>query len=173
MSPCPGPLVAVESHRGEATTGRGMQVGSGRGEADFGAVVICGCFHGPSSPEHFYQRHSGQHLSCELVTAISPAFQGTLWVSPVLSLSPRAFAAPCLPERSRYSHQTAVPTPGVENRSRSPDSHFPPSFQACSREWGRQPCVPLRSLPSLPALPAARSRAAPGWTHRAGSSSPC
>lgn len=34
-SPWPGPLVAVRSHKGEATAGREIQVGSGHGEADF------------------------------------------------------------------------------------------------------------------------------------------
>lgn len=105
----------------------------------------------PLFPRALDQRNSGQHLSCGLVAAISPALQGMLWVSPVPS--PRAFAAPCLPEQNRYSHQTAFPTPGIENRSRSPDSRFPPSFQACSRDRSRQPRVPLRALPApVPSL---------------------
>jgi len=41
VSSCPGPLVAVETHGGEAMAGREMQVGSGRGDVDFGAVVKC------------------------------------------------------------------------------------------------------------------------------------
>lgn len=102
----------------------------------------------PLFPSALNQCNSGQHLSCESVIAISPALQGMLWASPVPSPSPHAFAAPDLPERSRYSHQTALPTPGNENRSRSPDSRFPPSFQACSRDRSRQPRAPPCALPA-------------------------
>lgn len=143
--------MAVESHRGEATTGRGMQVGSGRGEADFGAVVICGCFHGPSSPEHFYQRHSGQHLSCELVTAISPAFQGCSGCPqsrpcPHVPLQPRASqSGAAIPTRPRYPPQALK----IEAGALTHTSH--PPFKPAAENGAGSPVSP--SVPCRPCLP--------------------
>ncbi|KAM8988428.1 uncharacterized protein PRD47_017585 isoform 1-T1 [Ara ararauna] len=70
------------------------------------------------------------------------------------------------PEQSSHSPPTALPIPGVENRSRSPDSHFPPSSRLQQRPEQAALC-PLRA--PLPALqghnrPAAAASAhLPAW----------
>lgn len=59
---------------------------------------------------------------------------------------------PCA-SRSGAAIPTTLPTPGAENRSRSPDSHFPLSFQARSTDRSGQPRTPC-ALPCPARWPA-------------------
>lgn len=136
VSPCPGPLVAMESHEGEATAGREMQVGSGHGEVDFWGGRSVWVLPRPLFLRALDQCNSGQ----QLVTTTSPALQGTLRVSP--APSPRAFAAPsgaAVPTRPRYPPQALK----IEAGALTHASH-PPSKPAAETGAGGpvSPCRP-------------------------------
>lgn len=94
-------------------------------------------------------------------TALSPARHGDARDVPSLChphVHPQPFAS-----RSGAAIPTTLPSPGAENRSRSPDSHFPLSFQARSTARSGQPCTPC-------ALPAGQHQP---WLHKGeGSSCP-
>lgn len=95
-------------------------------------------------------------------TALSPARHGDARDVPSLChprVHPQPFAS-----QSGAAIPTTLPSPGAENRSRSPDSHFPLSFQARSTARSGQPCTPC-------ALPAGQHQP---WLHKGeGSSCPC
>lgn len=89
-----------------------------------------------------------------LGTALSPAWHGDARDVPSLChprVHPQPFAS-----RSGAAIPTTLPSPGAENRSRSPDSHFPLSFQARSTVRSGQPCTPC-------ALPAGQHQP---WLHK-------